>query len=966
MKNLIVIFLFFLTLSIVQANEGSDYITVHLIPHAHCDVGWIKTPEEYYTSEISKILNNVVEELTANPDYRFIWVEVWFLQEWWQNSTELQRDQFVKLVHNGQLELVLGGIVMSDEALVTYWDDIDQLTEGHTWLKENIVPNNPELLPKYAWHIDPFGASSWTPTLFSDSCFDGYVTARINYLLLEMLKITQDLDFIWKGLKYDSGSGRTHVPWTLGHLLHGGYGSPPQCNWGEHKPEKNPPVTPENIDTLATDLVKYLELVNKEYQGNLVLQTFGHDRAFQNASIEFGNMTLLVNYINANQDKFNMKIKYSTLRETFDDLYSRNLDYPVSDENFDFFPYQNSKGNHFWTGFYVNQPKLKGMIRYSSSILRTVDFFWSLSGVKPTQDPTTWEMFENIMKLRREMSAAQHHDTITGTSPPPPLEECYNNLKKYVAACGRTLSWLMNQIQKTENVNYSWDLSTLENSLSINKQAYFVVMNNLGWERKEWITLDFEDSNTTFDLNNLAISHFDGTPIDQSNIAIIDKKLFLNLNIKPLGYETFLIKVLQTSGNNNQETDTMNNKAKELENQKEMGNQKESDLDLSAPLIIENQYYQISFDRTSGKLIEIDNIISEISVPLNQDFYYYLGEPGYTPWVMIVDPTVHQVCTKLESFRYKSSTGHMVQEVQQQFSSYLKQIYRLYDDNPFVEIEMVIGPLPVPYQLFSRYSTNWVNDKYFYSDAFGFQLFDKYQVEYPEIISSAYRPMTHTAAFRNSDETQQITIISDRAHGVGSYYDGGIEIMHIRADDYQNNGYYWDHDETITHQFNWLTFDTVENEEKNRQKNALLHNNQFNLMFSSNSIIDVLPVPSYSGLKHSLPDYLHFLTWKSISQMNNDYWIRLQNIITPETVNSNVKVPITITLSDYLLEENTIQSSTEKSLTGMYDLTSCTKKQWKWRDHPFPLQYNQNLEDGKLDSAIEVVPGEIRTFKVTI
>ncbi|KAJ6249120.1 alpha-mannosidase [Anaeramoeba flamelloides] len=994
MKITLVTFFVFFAFSFVQAKqESSGLVTVHLVPHAHCDVGWIETPEDYYATEIAKIMNNVVEELTANPDYRFIWVEVWFIQEWWQNSTQLQRDQFVNLVHNGQLELVLGGIVMTDEALVTYWDAIDQLTEGHTWLRENIVPNHPELLPKYAWHIDPFGASSWTPTLFSDSCFDGYVTARINYLLLKVLKITQEMDFIWKGLKYDSGSGRTHVPWTLGHLLHHGYGSPPHCNWGAHDPEKNPPVTPQNISTLATDLVSYLRSVSHQYQGNLVLQTFGHDRAFQNASIEFGNMTLLVNYINANQDKFNMKIKYSTLRETFDDLYSRNLDYPVSLENFDFFPYQNSKGNHFWTGYYSNVPKLKGMIRSSSSILRTLDFFWSLSGIKQAQDPLAREMFENIIKLRKEVSIAQHHDTITGTSPPPPLEESYDNLSKYVLACGRTLSWLMNHFQKTTNIEYSWDVSTLANSLSISKQAYFVAMNNLGWDRKEWITLDFEESNITFDLNNLVISYFDGRLIDQSDIAIIDQKLFLNLNINPLGYETFFIRLLQTSGNNHQETDTIDKKQKELEKKEGEGlelefekgeeerkggeekernregeNEKEgeNDLEVGSPLTIDNQYFQIFFDKTSGKLIGINNIKSGIHVPLSQDFYYYRGKSGYTPWKMIVDPTVHQVCSKLESFTYKSSTNYKVQEVKQQFSSYLKQIYRIYDDKPFVEIEMIIGPTPVPYQLFSRFNTDWMNNKYFYSDSFGFQLFEKYQAEDPEIIGSAYRPMTHTAAFRNHDESQQITIISDRAHGVGSYYNGGIEIMYSRNDNYKKYGYYWDHDEAITRQFNWLTFDTIENEEKNRQKNALLHNHQFNLMFSSNSMIKVLPFPSYSGLKFSLPDYLHFLTWKSISQTNNDYWLRLQNIITPETANSHVKVPITVNLSDYLLDQNKIQSSTETSLTGLYDLDSCNKKQWGWKEHPFPGQHNQNLKEEKLDHEIEVVPGEIRTFKVTI
>ncbi len=40
-------------------------------------------------------------------------------------------------------------------------------------------------------------------------------------------------------------------------------------------------------------------------------------------------------------------------------------------------------------------------------------------------------------------------------------------------------------------------------------------------------------------------------------------------------------------------------------------------------------------------------------------------------------------------------TGPYVQEVVQVFSEWVSQVVRLYDDQPFAEIEWVVGPVPI-------------------------------------------------------------------------------------------------------------------------------------------------------------------------------------------------------------------------------------------------------------------------------
>ena len=92
-----------------QGKHG--FLNVHLVPHTHDDVGWLKTVDQYYygsnkyvtTVGVQYILDTVVPELVMDPTKRFIYVEIAFFWRWWNEQDDKMRHTVKQLVANGQL-----------------------------------------------------------------------------------------------------------------------------------------------------------------------------------------------------------------------------------------------------------------------------------------------------------------------------------------------------------------------------------------------------------------------------------------------------------------------------------------------------------------------------------------------------------------------------------------------------------------------------------------------------------------------------------------------------------------------------------------------------------------------------------------------------------------------------------------------------------------------------------------------
>jgi len=172
---------------------GSETLQIIVIPHSHNDPGWKKTYREYFDDQTTKILTLMVEKLYEYPDMTFVWVESCFLDLWWQNQSEVTQQRFCELVTSGRLEITSGMWVAPDEASPHYFALVDQLIEGHYWVKKNLG-----VIPESSLNFDQFGYSATMPYLARKSGMKHVLIKRIHRAVKEQFGREHKMNFHWR------------------------------------------------------------------------------------------------------------------------------------------------------------------------------------------------------------------------------------------------------------------------------------------------------------------------------------------------------------------------------------------------------------------------------------------------------------------------------------------------------------------------------------------------------------------------------------------------------------------------------------------------------------------------------------------------------------------------------------------------------------------------------------------------
>ena len=421
--------------NVVNQNTAKAKLNIHIVPHTHDDVGWLKTVDEYYSGAnnsiqhagVRNILNAIQNGLAKDPKRTFTYVEQAFFQRWWREQDSASRELTRKQVANGQLVFVNGGWCMHDEAATHYVGMIDQTTVGHRNLLAEFGPNGG--IPTVAWQLDPFGHSATQAALLSaEAGMDALFFGRIDYQDLKIRLEEQRGEFIWRASKSLGADAQVFAGLT--GSFSGNYGPPHGFDFDAVVSNDEPIEINEKLESFngPKRLAEFAKLVDEQAsrtRGAHIMLTMGSDFQYEAAEEWFTNLDHLIALANSDP-KQRYNAFYSDpanyTRAKREEAKSGAVTWPVTKDD-DFFPY--ADGPHqFWSGYFTSRPALKRFIRSTSGLFTAARMLQALAVAQAkkagTMMMTTMSAssspLEELALLEEAIGVAQHHDAATGTS----------------------------------------------------------------------------------------------------------------------------------------------------------------------------------------------------------------------------------------------------------------------------------------------------------------------------------------------------------------------------------------------------------------------------------------------------------------------------------------------------------------------------------------------------------------------
>nr|CAB3263606.1 lysosomal alpha-mannosidase-like [Phallusia mammillata] len=920
-----------------SCNMGNkDHLNVHLVPHTHDDVGWLKTVDQYYygannsiaIAGVQYILDTVVPHLMADSTKRFIYVEMAFFYRWWNQQSEQMKSDVKMLVEEGRLEFILGGWCMNDEASTHYNAIIDQMSLGMTFLNETFGSCG---RPRVAWQIDPFGHSREQASLFAQMGFDGLFFGRLDYQDKALREKEVRMEEIWRG----SETLTSPQADLFTGINENGYGPPKGFCFdelcGDSPIMDDPNLEEYNVDDKVNFFADAARHQAKHFKTNHIMMTMGSDFQYSNAHTWYKNLDKLIKYVNAANK--NITVFYSTPSCYLYALNEVNEDWTIKTD--DFFPYADIP-HGFWTGYFTSRPALKGYVRESNNLLQVCKQLEVLAGPNKIKSSSA--------TLREAMGVTQHHDAVSGTSKQHVANDYAKRLYKGRSACHQVVSEVITGESNNLHVCDYLNITFCNYTQQMNE---FVVIayNPLARSVEKYLRIPVDSvmKNSMFDVTevdsgksvtNQLVPVSDATKSVRRTRGNADSELVFLADLPPFGYKEYKVSKQPV--------------LKKFSKQSSVSKTGKDDITIA------NAYYKVQFDGSTGLMKTIVNTANSIEMNVSQNLYWYNASTGNNA---SNQPSGAYVFRPNSSHTFPCADGivethvlqgnnPLVQEVYQKFSDWAWQVVRLYNNKKYIEVEWTIGPIPIKdglgKEVISRFETPLATAGYFYTDANGREVLERkrdyrptWTLNQTEPVAGNYYPVNSRIYIK--DSKFQLTVLNDRSQGGASLSDGSLELMlhrRLLVDDKRGVGEPLNEtgqfgDGLIVRGKQLILLDTIQ---ASGAQQRLLAEEMYmdtfvafrNVSTASNGL------PPGSALSAPLPENVHLLTLETTS--SGQILIRLEHQFALND-DAQLSKPVTVSLKGLIKGFEPV-SVEELVLSGNALKSQVTRLQWKSKTRP--------------------------------
>ncbi|XP_041984036.1 lysosomal alpha-mannosidase-like [Aricia agestis] len=1028
----------------------AGHITVHVAPHSHAELGYTRTFSAHYTGEdgevtpskvnMKRILDATIAELWANPDRTFTLSssEFPYFFHWWSERHPTVHRMVYELLRQGRLVLVGGGWGMADEATTGYRALVDSYTYSLRKINSTFLHCG---RPLVAWQADTFGHSREVASLLAQMGFDGLFFSPMSFDDEIIRMNRQALEFVWRG----SDDLGTHTD-ILAHKLFDGYWSPPGFCFGALCSDPLLVHSDSIFNNIEERVDAFLESIRyrqaPHYPTPNVLVMMGQRFGYFRAATWFKNIDRLIDEVKrkASKEGIPVHVVYSSPPCYLKAVHSaRPTLEPKQD---DFLPLAYNE-NSYAVGFYTALPAFKLLIRQANVYLQMAKQLQVLGNLA-----NNTHLLDNFMWL---VGLMQDHGIITGGLRESVMNHYAEKLHHAVDQSVGLLEQILRRHGHPANVKY-FRCPFNESSCSQVKDTsfYIVLYNPLAWNVTVPVRIPVEEREYNvfgFDDNELAAALL---PIPSPVLTLTSDthELVFIAQVPALGYISYYIhtdrgmkRSARQVNEDDEETTQTTTKDDELEikpieeierrtqeingteDNKNMSNvdgatvakedQERNLVNQATPAeeskddFIKNQYIQINLDKY--RKISSIQLSNGLTTSLDLQYYYYVSDDphsvrGYvdpdnpepfkpdrkSPGTYIFRTMDRIPVPIIDTLHTKVFKTDVVQEIHTSYSKYASLVVRLYDGRPLVEVDWMVGTIPVEdglgKEVFIRYTTDLKSDGVFYTDANGRQtvmrrrnLRGTYEPFNLDPIAGNIYPVTSRIYIDDTNNNMRFSIFNDRPQGGTSLHDGSVDVLLQRRILTDDAGFqaYLNVTNVVrgTHYLYLTKADYKPNRifEKKLVKEIELHPLKFIAQNISKEKWMTMQT-EYSALKTKLPVGVHVLTIQEWDE--NTLLLRLENYLEKsDALKSGTKH---VNIKDLFVNIK-INKIRETMLAGHIWLEDWQPLQWQLKNNFFKnfneyyanstVEYIKSedlkpVEQVDLDKGITLTPQQIRTFVV--